>query len=63
MKIIAVTENGSTLSNHFGQAPYFMVYTLQIKRLLLKRANLIMVKLRDSHTHQHTYMLYVCSNR
>lgn len=29
MKIAVATENGTTISNHFGRAPFYLVYTIQ----------------------------------
>src|SRR5512139_730900 len=29
MKIAAVTEDGATLSQHFGRAPYYQVFTVE----------------------------------
>ena len=29
MKIAIVTEDGETISQHFGRAPYYMVYTVE----------------------------------
>ena len=34
MKIAAVTEDGVTLSQHFGKAPFYMVYTIENNKVV-----------------------------
>ena len=29
MKIVAITEDGKTISQHFGSAPYYLVLTIE----------------------------------
>ena len=29
MKIAAITDDGVTISQHFGRAPYYLVYTVE----------------------------------
>ncbi len=37
MKIAAVTENGSTVSQHFGRAPLYVVLTVQDGKIVTKQ--------------------------
>lgn len=34
MKIAAITEDGKTISQHFGRAPYYLVITIEDKRII-----------------------------
>lgn len=34
MKIAAITEEGKTISRHFGRAPYYLVITIQDKKIV-----------------------------
>jgi predicted Fe-Mo cluster-binding NifX family protein len=34
MKIAAITEDGKTVSQHFGRAPYYLVLTLEDKKII-----------------------------
>jgi predicted Fe-Mo cluster-binding NifX family protein len=34
MKIAAITEDGKTISQHFGRAPYYLVLTVEDKQLV-----------------------------
>jgi len=34
MKIAAITEDGKTISQHFGRAPYYLVLTLEDKKIV-----------------------------
>ena len=34
MKIAAVTEDGSTISQHFGRAPFYMVFTIENNKVV-----------------------------
>ena len=47
MKIAAVTEDGTTISQHFGRAPYYMVVTVEDGRIVSKEQ-------RDKAGH-HTF--------
>ncbi len=47
MKIAAITEDGATVSQHFGHAPYYLVVTVEDGKLLSKEK-------RDKAGH-HTF--------
>ena len=34
MKIAAITEDGKTISQHFGRAPYYLVLTIQEDKIV-----------------------------
>jgi predicted Fe-Mo cluster-binding NifX family protein len=34
MKIAAITDDGKTISQHFGRAPYYLVLTLEDKKIV-----------------------------
>lgn len=44
MKIAAITEDGKTISNHFGRAPYFLVATIE-------EGEIVQRELRDKLSH------------
>jgi predicted Fe-Mo cluster-binding NifX family protein len=46
MKIAAITEDGKTISQHFGRAPQYMVVTVEEGRILQR-------ELRDKLSHAH----------
>ena len=46
MKIAAITEDGKTISQHFGRAPYYMVITIDDGQILDRQ-------LRDKLGHTH----------
>jgi len=46
MKIAAITEDGKTISQHFGRAPYYLVLTIE-NGLIMGR------ELRDKLGHTH----------
>lgn len=45
MKIAVITEDGQTISQHFGRAPYYLVFTVEDGAILSK-------ELRDKIGHQ-----------
>jgi predicted Fe-Mo cluster-binding NifX family protein len=45
MKIAVITEDGQTISQHFGRAPYYLVFTVEDKEIVSK-------ELRDKVGHQ-----------
>jgi predicted Fe-Mo cluster-binding NifX family protein len=47
MKIAAITEDGATVSQHFGRAPYYMVLTVENGKIVSKEK-------RDKAGH-HTF--------
>lgn len=47
MKIAAVTEDGTTISQHFGRAPYYLVVTVEYGKIVNKEK-------RDKAGH-HTF--------
>lgn len=46
MKIAAITEDGRTISQHFGRAPYYLVLTIDEGKIMDKQ-------LRDKLGHAH----------
>ena len=46
MKIAAITEDGKTISHHFGRAPYFLVVTVENNKILN-------TELREKPGHLH----------
>jgi predicted Fe-Mo cluster-binding NifX family protein len=46
MKIAAITEDGQTISQHFGRAPHYMVVTVEQGRIVSR-------ELRDKLGHAH----------
>jgi predicted Fe-Mo cluster-binding NifX family protein len=55
MKIAAVSEDGTTISQHFGRAPFYVVITIENKKMVareqrekLGHANFA----SESHTHE-----------
>jgi predicted Fe-Mo cluster-binding NifX family protein len=46
MKIAAITEDGRTISQHFGRAPQYVVVTVEEGRILQR-------ELRDKISHAH----------
>jgi predicted Fe-Mo cluster-binding NifX family protein len=55
MKIAAITEDGSTISQHFGRAPKYLVLTLENGRIVGRefRDKLGHTQLHDSPGHDH----------
>jgi predicted Fe-Mo cluster-binding NifX family protein len=50
MKIAVVTENGTTISQHFGRAPYYMVVTVEDGKIVSQeRRNKAGHHTADSH--------------
>jgi predicted Fe-Mo cluster-binding NifX family protein len=45
MKIAVITEDGQTISQHFGRAPYYLVFTVEDKKIVGK-------ELRDKVGHR-----------
>jgi predicted Fe-Mo cluster-binding NifX family protein len=45
MKIAVITEDGQTISQHFGRAPYYLVFTVEEGEIVEK-------ELRDKAGHQ-----------
>lgn len=46
MKIAAITDDGQTISQHFGRAPYYLVVTIENGQIVEKQ-------LRDKLGHAH----------
>jgi len=46
MKIAAITEDGKTISQHFGRAPYYLVLTIENNRVTAR-------EMRDKMGHAH----------
>jgi predicted Fe-Mo cluster-binding NifX family protein len=46
MKIAAITEDGKTISQHFGRAPYYLVLTIQ-------ESKIVDCELRNKLGHAH----------
>jgi len=46
MKIAAITDDGQTISQHFGRAPYYLVITIENGQIVEKQ-------LRDKLGHAH----------
>ena len=46
MKIAVITENGKTISQHFGRAPYYLVFTIEDGKITNR-------EMRDKMGHQH----------
>ncbi len=46
MKIAAVTEDGTTIHSHFGQAPYYEVLTVENKQIVGRER-----RVKPSHQH------------
>jgi predicted Fe-Mo cluster-binding NifX family protein len=46
MKIACITEDGQTISQHFGHAPYYLVLTIEDGTIVHK-------EMRDKLGHQH----------
>jgi predicted Fe-Mo cluster-binding NifX family protein len=46
MKIACITEDGQTISQHFGRAPYYLVLTIENDTVVHK-------EMRDKLGHQH----------
>jgi predicted Fe-Mo cluster-binding NifX family protein len=59
MKIAAVTENGKTISNHFGRAPYFTVITVQGNEIVAEeRRNKAFHGQSEGHAQTHDHNLH-----
>jgi predicted Fe-Mo cluster-binding NifX family protein len=54
MKIAAITENGTTISQHFGRAPYYLVVTVEDGKVVSKEQ-------RDKAGH-HTFAAHEGEN-
>ncbi|HML24309.1 MAG TPA: NifB/NifX family molybdenum-iron cluster-binding protein [Aggregatilinea sp.] len=46
MKIAVVTEDGQTISQHFGRAPYYLVFTIEDGAIVAREQ-------RDKANHSH----------
>lgn len=46
MKIAAITEDGKTISQHFGRAPYYLVLTIEDGKIVNR-------EMRDKMGHYH----------
>lgn len=46
MKIAAITDDGSTISQHFGRAPYYLVLTVEEGKIVTR-------ELREKLGHSH----------
>ena len=46
MKVAAITDDGKTISQHFGRAPYYLVVTLDNGKIVAR-------ELRDKLGHAH----------
>ena len=46
MKIAAITDDGKTISQHFGRAPYYMVISIE-------EGSVVGMELRDKMGHTH----------
>ncbi|NLV73970.1 MAG: dinitrogenase iron-molybdenum cofactor biosynthesis protein [Chloroflexi bacterium] len=46
MKIACITEDGKTISQHFGRAPYYVVFTID-------DGAVVATEMRDKLGHQH----------
>lgn len=46
MKIAVITEDGKTISQHFGRAPYYLVLTIENNRVTAR-------EMRDKMGHTH----------
>ncbi len=46
MKIAVITDDGNTVSQHFGRAPYYLVVTVENKQIVDRQ-------LRDKLGHAH----------
>ncbi|WP_119070541.1 NifB/NifX family molybdenum-iron cluster-binding protein [Aggregatilinea lenta] len=46
MKIAVVTEDGQTISQHFGRAPYYLVFTIEDGAIIAREQ-------RDKANHSH----------
>jgi predicted Fe-Mo cluster-binding NifX family protein len=56
MKIAAITEDGKTISQHFGRAPYYLVVTVKDGKIIdrEKREKLGHTQFRnEEHNHHH----------
>lgn len=58
MKIAVVTENGQTISQHFGRAPYYAIYTVEegeVKNMEMRerRTGHFAPGQNEVHEHQH----------
>lgn len=49
MKIAAITEDGKTISQHFGRAPYYLVLTIEEGKVINKE-----MRSKLGHDHFHT---------
>lgn len=59
MKIAAVTENGNTISNHFGRAPYFKVISLQGNEIVAEETRSKPYHGQtEGHEHSHDHALH-----
>jgi predicted Fe-Mo cluster-binding NifX family protein len=55
MKIAAITEDGTTISQHFGRAPRYAVLTVEDGRVVHRelREKLGHSQFHDEHAHEH----------
>lgn len=54
MKIAAVTEDGITISQHFGRAPYYLVITVEDGRIV-SREQREKIAHGQGHSHGHSH--------
>lgn len=54
MKIAAVTEDGVTISQHFGRAPYYLVITVEDGRIV-SREQREKIAHGQGHSHGHSH--------
>lgn len=57
MKIAAITENGKTLSQHFGRAPYYLVVTIEDGKIVERemREKLGHAQFANQHHERHQH--------
>jgi predicted Fe-Mo cluster-binding NifX family protein len=56
MKIAVATEDGKTISKHFGRSPYFVIFEIERDRIInttLRKNTFTGHFKRDHHEHQH----------
>lgn len=59
MKIAAITDDGATISQHFGRAPYYMVFTVEdgkiVGRDLREKAGHAQFQHEGGHHHEEPH--------
>jgi predicted Fe-Mo cluster-binding NifX family protein len=55
MKIALITDNGTTISHHFGRAPYYMVLTIEEGKIIHRemRSKMGHNQFQNQHTEEH----------